>query len=424
MCVLFCFFSLSLNSSAVGDIAYEDWIDIGYVDAGDGVLYLPPDVELPSFFSNFNSSPRYPDFNPNQLPWLDMPTYIKDIVYSDISQLSNLSAQPPEDFRVPFVCVINYGDHCNVWVGYNLAFGYVNDNGYIRIFGCGSEPYSSSYWFSKNVCYMATYDISESGVITLRTDFSERTGSKFYSGKRLVYYSPNFNGSTADFYVYGANALCYQWVDGAPYLPSRFTIYDDYVNYPDSRYVIFGQSVLGFYGGELFSGWDETYNFYWKAFTPPTAEVLEQETSKGIWDTLKSIPDMIAEKFKGLFIPEEGFFDTYIQEFQDYFKDRFGLVYELSDAVLDILQQLVDYEPSDEGYYIDFPEVVMPVLDDGEWRDVVLIEETEVRFEFLNEGPIATLYSMYRSALWLTYIFLLINLIIRKGEKILGGNSG
>ena len=53
-----------------------------------------------------------------------------------------------------------------------------------------------------------------------------------------------------------------------------------------------------------------------------------------------------------------------------------------------------------------------------------LIEETKVTFDFLDEGPIATLYSMYRAALWLLFIFLLINLIIRKSDKVFGGGSG
>lgn len=292
------------NSFSVSayNITYEDWLDIGYVDAGDGVLYLPPDVELPSFLATFNSSPRYPDFNPNQLPWLDMPTYIQDIVYSDISKLSSLSTtKPSSDFKIPFVCVINYGDHCNVWVGYNLSFGYVHDNSYIRIFGCGPDPnFSSGYGFTNNACYMATYDISDSGVITLRTDFTQRSASKFYSGNRMVYYSPNFSGSSADFYVYGANAYGYLFnASNGQVTFGSMNVFDDNTNYPDSRYVSFAQSRNGFYSGNLFSS-SQTYDFYWKVFTPATAEDLERETSKNILDVLRSIPDKIEGFFENL----------------------------------------------------------------------------------------------------------------------------
>lgn len=187
-------------------------------------------------------------------------------------------------------------------------------------------------------------------------------------------------------------------------------------------------------------------NVYVSLFNPPTIKEMEQETQKGIWASIKELPTKIAdsikgfftslgdrisgffeklvEDIKGLFVPSEGFFDTYTEEYKDYFSERFGILYELPGAVVDIFQQLVYYHPSEEGYYIKFPEVVMPVLDEGEWSDVVLIEETDVRFDFLDEGPIATLYTMYRSALWLLFIFLLINLIIRKSEKVLGGSSG
>lgn len=147
------------------------------------------------------------------------------------------------------------------------------------------------------------------------------------------------------------------------------------------------------------------------------------ETSKSIWETLKSIPDMIGEKLKGLFIPEEGFFDTYVAEFQSYFRDRFGLLYELPDAVIGILQQFIAYSPAESGYKITFPEVVMPVLDNGEWYDRTIIEETDITFEFLEQGAFKTLYSMYRSVVWMIFIFALINLIIRKSERVFGGSG-
>lgn len=149
----------------------------------------------------------------------------------------------------------------------------------------------------------------------------------------------------------------------------------------------------------------------------------QNETSKGIWESIKSIPDMIGEKLKSLFIPSDNFFSTYVSEFQDYFNDRFGLIYEIPEAIIAILQQFISYSPAESGYSIHFPEVVMPVLDGGEWNDRVLIEESDITFDFLEQGSFKTLYTMYRSVVWMIFIFALINLIIRKSERVFGGGG-
>lgn len=149
----------------------------------------------------------------------------------------------------------------------------------------------------------------------------------------------------------------------------------------------------------------------------------QNETSKGIWESIKSIPDMIGEKLKSLFIPSDNFFSTYVSEFQQYFSDRFGLIYEIPEAIIAILQQFISYSPAESGYSIHFPEVVMPVLDGGEWNDRVLIEESDITFDFLEQGAFKTLYTMYRSVVWMIFIFALINLIIRKSERVFGGGG-
>lgn len=146
------------------------------------------------------------------------------------------------------------------------------------------------------------------------------------------------------------------------------------------------------------------------------------ETSKGIWETLKGIPEAISDKIKSLFVPDEGFFDTYTTEFQDYFSDRFGLLYELPEAGVNILQQFIDYKPVTDGYYIPVPEVVFPVtLEDGTVKDFVILEKQNYVFDFLSEGVIGTVYKFYRAFCWLVAILSLIALAVRKYNKITGG---
>lgn len=146
------------------------------------------------------------------------------------------------------------------------------------------------------------------------------------------------------------------------------------------------------------------------------------KTQAGIWETLKGIPEAISDKIKSLFVPDEGFFDTYTTEFQDYFSDRFGLLYELPEAGVNILQQFIDYKPVTDGYYIPVPEVVFPVtLEDGTVKDFVILEKQNYVFDFLSEGVIGTVYKFYRAFCWLVAILSLIALAVRKYNKITGG---
>lgn len=419
LCVLFCFYSLSLSSSAVGEDLTpvfpltDDFIDAGYLSDGNGNYYLPEGINDPldpNISFNLATEKEWPNFSPDILPWTEMPDYIQDIVYMEREDWKRTETE----YIVPFV-LVRVRSVVEVFVGTNVSLGrYNNVDGTVSLFRIDYHSYLSD----NSVCYMATYNHDGD----LEKDWTELTPyyPSWTSMDRFVMqYSPttlfNMSTGTHDYYIYGANA-------------TRVNISSQTIS-PSSTdgdlKIHFRNAESGFEGmmDSLFLYSDQYTLQYFEYFKPKSIEDEDRETQKGIWETLKSIPDMIAEKFKGLFIPSDNFFDLYVQEIHIFFVDRFGLLYELPDAFIDILQQLVDYKPAEEGYYIDFPEVVMPVLDGGEWSDVVLIEETQVKFEFLDEGPIATLYSMYRSALWLIFIFLLINLMIHKANKVFGGGS-
>lgn len=336
-----------------------------------------------------------------------MPSYVQDIIYMEFQDI--YTVRP----KVPFVLINTNGSIVNIFVGTNLALGRRSTNGDIRIVSITNQVA-----YENNACYFASYAINSDGTFSIRTPWSVRVGTDWGNTGYVVYNSSSItSAATSDFYLFGGNMI--KGDDGSFKLS---------VNVPlntgsSSDQVVVYQRPLGFIEGVYFPYQDEV-PMYFKDFDIPTKEQLEEQTQKGIWATLKSIPEMIAEKFKGLFIPEEGYFDTYTEEFQSYFRDRLGLLYELPDSVIDIFQQLVDYKPAEDGYSIHIPEVKFPVLDNGNWYDKVLIPEQDYTFDFLNQGGFATLYSLYRSVLWLTFIFLLINLIIRKANKVLGGDSG
>lgn len=387
---------------------------------GNGVYYSPhKPLEYEPFELLTLSEPNYPDFDLNSLPWYDMPSYVQEIITAEPQGLaaedSGEYVAAGGQYKIPFVCVLLSGEVVHIMVGYNLSVG-----SYFRT--SAEKTAKTPYWtwivscpananiYKNSVCYHAYYSMDD---LSLTQEW--KVVEPILVGENFVRYLNLWTDNPKyDYYFYGANAL-YQDRD----LETRPITTGE--SYP--QYVRVHSPGVGFQSGKI-TAYPDAWAGYIAPFTPPTPEQYQSHTSKGIWETLKSIPDMIGEKLKSLFIPADGFFDTYTTEFQEYFKDRFGLLYEIPDAVIGVLQQFVDYSPAEEGYSIHFPEVVMPVLDDGEWYDQTLIEERDITFEFLEQGAFKTLYSMYRSVIWMIFIFALINLIIRKSERVFGGSSG
>lgn len=434
MCLCFCFSTLSLNSSAVEYDPYtgEEMI----YDAEEDCYYAPYnslDFEPIQLYSV--SSPCFSDFDINKLPWLDMPSYVQEIVNAERIPSGKVATDYAGEYKLPFMVIIVDGTYCHIYTGYNLmvAVRYTTEEEKENDTPFRYSIISRKSGISANnaVCYRARYRISN---YTLYEDWKSispvSTGNTFN-----WYYNFEYDISNRDFYFYGVNGT---------YQDRTFEVVK--LNSGQEglfpQYVIVNNPVSGFASGTIVYH-PEVFAGYIGTFTPPSAESLQQATSKGIWETLKEIPtnvanaikgfftslgdrisgffDNLANKIKSFFLPSEDFFNTYTSDFISYFSDRFGLLYELPDAVIDILQQFIDYSPAESGYSITFPEVVMPVLDNGEWYDKVIIEETDITFEFLEQGAFKTLYSMYRSVIWMIFIFALINLIIRKSERVFGG---
>ncbi len=417
LCVLFCFFSLSLSSSAAGDdtvlygMTHEQMLQFGY-EYENGVYTLPSGIIPPEAYfpaTMLIEEPNYPDVDIRKLPWSTMPSYIQDIIYMGIEGAATTDV---DDYKMPFVaCRVN-AERILVFVGLNCGLGALSSNGYFRV--CYINPGVRTDIPSNSYCYYANFNLSYEQI----SDWVKASPSNWGNSGKVKSYStgtfitPDFN---VDLYLYGGNGVITSSLTSVSATPTTETT--PHVSFSVDQY-------SGFSSGRYYSSGFEYPGVYMRSFTPPTPEEVEQETQKGIFETLKSIPDTIAEKFKGLFIPAEGYFDTYIQEYQDYFKDRFGLIYELPGVVIDIFQQFINFEPLTDGYYIPIPEVVFPVrLEDGTYENFVVLEEQNYEFDFLSEGAIGTLYKFYRSFVWLIFILGLISLAVRKFNKITGGGG-
>ncbi len=428
LCLSFFLCTVSLKSSAVDeDVLYtaDDLIEWGWHYDEDSSSYYPDFYSFNPFVTSvlYASEKNYPEFDIGVISWSTFPSYITDIVYSDLTSLS-VSA-PDEgvtvkDFKVPFVAVIVGQNSVRLFVGQNVAFGRQN-NSYssINIFASPStsDIYSNSCLYTAQMGYNG--NVYSSG-------WSKLSPSVFGTRNNLVSFTSTIlnTDSAFDVYLYGGNGIHYSVSSSGVSISSRsYPINDD-----GSQQVIFSFSTSGFFSGNPFhSGGQFTY-IYQASFTPKTSEQINQElqqeenkTSKSILERIKELPENIADSFKGLFIPEDGFFDTYQQEFQTYFRERFGILYEIPELVITLLTKFVKFNPKEENYSITFPEVVLPVLQDGEWDEVVFIEAQDFSFDFINEAPFNALYDIYVAFIWLVYIMLLVNLIKNKANGVFKG---
>lgn len=403
-----CFSCFSLSSSAVE--LNQDLLDRGWVYDGEAYV-LPSGVYDPVLFGSTTllaPEKNFSSFDPKLLPWTTAPQYIQDIAYMSLEG-AGTNKTDPADYKMPFVLIRVTSSTASVYVGYNIGLGY--DLGTNRMRIAVVEKF-----YNYSVCYQAQFSTTDYSVKTDWRQLSATDWSTYDSDEDGVFPVRSFTSTLAyptssyDFYFYGGNGVYLRDVSVA-----NFSL----TSSNDVQFQI--DNNIGFQCGRYFYQDSASTTVYCEYFQPPTPAQIEQElqkeeveTSKGIWETLKSIPEMIAEKLKGLFVPSDGYFDALTTEFQEFFSERLGVVYELPEAVITILQQLIEFEPLTDGYYIPIPEVVIPVrLEDGTYQDFQILEEQDYRFDFLSEGAIGTLYSFYRAFCWLTCILGLISLAIR-----------
>lgn len=425
LCLSFFLCTVSLKSSAVDeDVLYtaDDLIDFGFDYNSDEGIYTYSGNDDPfGGFSFFASSEKnYPNFNPlTDVPWSSFPQYIKDILEMSLDGLMTEYGQP---FKLPFFLIRVNGNNLNIFAGVNVGIGQTNhSNRYCYIYGYSGGD-AAQYIYPYSILYRCDYNYSSQFYVN---NWSKCSASPVGDTGTLF----NFTDSSSiltdwgsfDFYFYGANGVSWS---------SKYTsVTVPYNSTNSNEFVSFRLSKNGFESGDFLVAQSSGFaNSYFQYIVPPSQESINQQlqeeenkTSKSILERIKELPSNIAESFKGLFIPSDGFFDTYQQEFQTYFKDRFGILYEIPELIISLLQKFVSFNPQEDNYSITFPSLVIPIQEDGEWKDFTLSEAQEFSFDFINQAPFNALYDIYIAFLWFVYIMLLVNLIKNKANGVFKG---
>lgn len=140
---------------------------------------------------------------------------------------------------------------------------------------------------------------------------------------------------------------------------------------------------------------------------------------KGIWQAVLNLPKMILDGLVGLFVPSEGFFSSYFDELLIWFEERLGILGYPITFTVEVLNRILDLDFNEP--VISWDDMYVPLFED----EVPLIPAGEINFKTLVESneTILNFYNTYLIIVDGLLVFMIIKLIQRKHDEIVGGAS-
>lgn len=390
LCTFVLVFIFSFNTIAV---SISDFAPIDDFNGNDMFNY----EQMNSNASLLSLTGRNFDYDPNNLPWDEMPQYVQNIVYMPWKDPTTIPVDDPY-VENPFVVVLCTNTYIRVVVGINLSLGrYYTDitsQGNMYLFGF---PKLGSFKYT--VCYSADYYPD----YTLKTEW-QTVEPNLYGSNSNIYRYPGLGlttGGRFDLYGYGGN-----------YSKNAVTS----VTFPtgDSNpNVATVQNSNGFSSGRFVGYQNDFINAYFSSFTPKSLGQIEAETTKGIWESIKSIPDLIADKLKGLFIPEEGFFSEYFNNLQTFFSEKLGFLVYPFEFIITFLNKYLNIGEGDGTLH----------LPDFEIMNVKIFNQTDFNLKNAMSSFLGEYYNIYFAFVDFIILLGLVNLALKKFNSISGGSD-
>lgn len=188
----------------------------------------------------------------------------------------------------------------------------------------------------------------------------------------------------------------------------------------------------------------EPQNGQFKAF-PTSSLVAEKETQgmiatltqnikdwfSGLIDSMGNFFDSLADKIKGfftqlvedikgLFVPSDGFFDEYSDNFETWAREHFGFLFETIEIIDTTLTKLINFSPSDSAT-ITLPKTSFSV----HGQEYVLWDSVTLNFNDLlsDVSALNTLHTIYFTVVYALFFYLLYRLGEKSYNDIFGGRD-
>lgn len=166
-----------------------------------------------------------------------------------------------------------------------------------------------------------------------------------------------------------------------------------------------------------------------------------ENTRKGIWETIKSIPSTIGNFFtdlgdkiggfftnllngildglKSLFIPEDGFFKTWFSDFKTFIEDKLGFLSTPFTIFIDFIESYSDLSSSND-IVINIPDITVP-----NFEDYKIISATTFNWSqtLKSKTSLLNLWNLYLDFIDVFLILNFIGLCERTYNRIFGGDT-
>lgn len=214
---------------------------------------------------------------------------------------------------------------------------------------------------------------------------------------------------------------------------------------------VFGSDTLSY--ADIEAGQNDAIQSQQKEAIEATKKVHEEQkktndkldtaenTRKGIWETIKSIPgtigtffdnlgtkignffkdllDGILEGLKKLFIPEDNYFKNWFDDFKTYFEEKLGFIATPFTIIIDFVNSYLNLSSSND-IIIDVPDITVPNFEENK-----IISSTTFNWSqtLRSKQALNTLWQLYLSFIDVYLILNFINLCESKYNRIFGGDT-
>lgn len=152
-----------------------------------------------------------------------------------------------------------------------------------------------------------------------------------------------------------------------------------------------------------------------------TNDKLDQaeNTRKGIWETIKDLPNQFMNMLKGLFIPEDGYFEYWFNDLKSFFETKLGFLATPFTIFVEFIEKYLELDSSAD-IIINIPDITVP-----NFEDYVIVHATSFNWTetLKSKDSLNALWQLYLAFIDVYLILNFINFCETKYNRIFGGDT-
>lgn len=144
-----------------------------------------------------------------------------------------------------------------------------------------------------------------------------------------------------------------------------------------------------------------------------------ENTRKGIWATIKDLPNQFLNMLKGLFIPEDDFFTNWFDDFMSFVELKLGFLATPFTIFIDFIESYLELDSSTD-VIINIPDISVPNFEDN-----IIVHATTFNWSetLRSKDSLNNLWQLYLDFIDVFLILNFIGLCENVYNRIFGGNT-